>query len=690
LRQHRAATVDASNGVAVRPAASSAARSFPCQCGQSFDLPAKKASHARYCAVYKAWLAKTGPTHHRQLFNQHSATLLSAAARHRQRLVLSALASAAPQLTSSAPTAAAAAAAMTTATPATPGSAGRPGKRVRVKPIDIDAPLLITFATLDAADVATPSVSELLGLNRHHTAFFSSPGTGEATSLRGAATAATPTSPRLHDDDGDGGDGEAADVDSGWGHLGHIAVPPVRFAAVAAAAASSSSSGATSGATFVRPKKVYIAAAERLISDPYEADSDDERFIASLSAAGDASAGKRARKSSAPTSVRPLGVAVTLEQLEQAMYDIEMHVWQLPGAVDFDALQKDAAKAVGERGKASGKSSAKAPALAASVAAAVERAAAPRFAMLGGDGVCNVCGEGETESNTMLRCSDRCGVLVHRQCYGDERRDVTYDAAWVCQACAVTRKQALRTCMLCPVTTGALWRVRDANAEFVKGGRWAHVSCVIWLPEMRLARQPSGAVEAVAMPYAERFGRACALCGSAVGATLRCESSRGSFVHATCAVAANWHMELRAVEPTDEHIGVEVHCYEETPPSGHQQRRRPRASGRGANARRRGPPQVVPETEKPLTVFTMAQLMSGMPATAVSGDALEAVVRHWMRRRCADGRDGRRPLVSALQLLYEGSFKRRTFEDENDGERVSVQEAVRTTLRQVDKISPQT
>jgi hypothetical protein len=344
-----------------------------------------------------------------------------------------------------------------------------------------------------------------------------------------------------------------------------------------------------------------------------------------------------------------------------------MHVWQLPGAVDFDALQKDAAKAIGDRAKA------KAPATAK---VAVE-AARPAFKMLGVDGVCSICGEVESEANTMLRCSDRCGVLVHRQCYADERRDVTHDGAWVCQSCAVTKKQALRTCFLCPVTTGALWRVRAANADFVKGGRWAHVSCLVWLPEMRLQRQASGAVEAVAMPFADRFGRQCTLCGSAVGATLRC--ARG-FVHAPCAVAANWHMELRAVEPTEEHIGVEVHCYEETPVA--QQRRRVvRVGGRGANARRR---EVAAVEQKPVTIFTMAQLLSGLPPTSVSGDALEAVVRHWMRQRCARGREQRRPLLSALQLLYEGSFKRRTFEDEGEG-RTTVQQALQITLRQVDK-----
>lgn len=281
-------------------------------------------------------------------------------------------------------------------------------------------------------------------------------------------------------------------------------------------------------------------------------------------------------------------------------------------------------------------------------------------------GVCSVCGGSESEG--LLRCTSRCQVVVHARCYADERAIVSSGEPWECQSCAVTKKQALRTCSLCPPRpfAGPLWRVRDPNAQFIKGGQWAHVFCAIWFPEMNLVRAPNGAVESTTVAGAERFGHVCDICGDVQGATLRCtHGSCNVYMHASCALEAERTLTLRVDEQSGA-VRVAAYCSQHVP----------------AATPRRGRPRLVRVVARqvqprPATIFTWAQLAAVLPGRLA--EERSGVVRYWMDRRCALSADGQRPLLSSLQLLYEGSFLTRLPQRERED---AAKAAARMTVAQ--------
>jgi hypothetical protein len=89
-------------------------------------------------------------------------------------------------------------------------------------------------------------------------------------------------------------------------------------------------------------------------------------------------------------------------------------------------------------------------------------------------GRCAVCFETDAdESNPLVPCS-RCSIYVHAWCYGISTP--VSGAEWCCRRCE-KRSQKKIECAVCPRKGGALKPTSD--------GRWAHVTCGLWLPECR-------------------------------------------------------------------------------------------------------------------------------------------------------------------------------------------------------------
>ena len=83
---------------------------------------------------------------------------------------------------------------------------------------------------------------------------------------------------------------------------------------------------------------------------------------------------------------------------------------------------------------------------------------------------------------------------THQACYGIM---TVPRGEWLCKACLSGEEDP--ACLLCPNRGGALKRVRPGNTN------WAHLSCSLWIPEVRLGNvekmEPITNIEAVPVCY---------------------------------------------------------------------------------------------------------------------------------------------------------------------------------------------
>ncbi|GMT23381.1 hypothetical protein PFISCL1PPCAC_14678 [Pristionchus fissidentatus] len=164
------------------------------------------------------------------------------------------------------------------------------------------------------------------------------------------------------------------------------------------------------------------------------------------------------------------------------------------------------------------------------------------------DDDCCICGSGEVENLNQIIYCDMCNIAVHQDCYG-----VPYipEGQWLCRKCKLSPMEPVK-CELCPLRDGAFKQTSD--------GKWAHVTCAIWLNEVHFGNtaflEP---IEGVANSLRRRQKLRCLVCKVKVGACLQC--SKGSCVksfHVTCAMQAKLQMVVSTQEDPKAPEGVSV------------------------------------------------------------------------------------------------------------------------------------
>ncbi|CAG4942989.1 unnamed protein product [Colias eurytheme] len=164
--------------------------------------------------------------------------------------------------------------------------------------------------------------------------------------------------------------------------------------------------------------------------------------------------------------------------------------------------------------------------------------------------ICDVCRSPDSEDGNEMVFCDECNICVHQACYGIT---VIPEGQWLCRPCRAGVKP---DCVLCPNVSGAMKCTPS-------GHKWAHVSCVLWIPEVSIgcAEKMEPITKIGSIPQS-RWSLVCVLCRERKGACIQCSvKTCKTAYHVTCAFKHG--LEMRAIiedENADDGVKLRSYC----------------------------------------------------------------------------------------------------------------------------------
>ncbi|XP_076351872.1 PHD finger protein rhinoceros-like isoform X2 [Tachypleus tridentatus] len=153
------------------------------------------------------------------------------------------------------------------------------------------------------------------------------------------------------------------------------------------------------------------------------------------------------------------------------------------------------------------------------------------------DAICDVCRSPDSEEGNEMVFCDSCNVCVHQACYGITKIP---EGSWLCKTCT---HNVGPTCVLCPNKGGAMKNTSDQ--------KWAHVSCALWIPEVRfkdvVKMEPLSNISDIP---SRRWSLVCSFCHERRGCCIQCSvKTCKTAYHVTCAFKNN--LDMKAIVEGD-------------------------------------------------------------------------------------------------------------------------------------------